>query len=136
MGREQSRRVYYGAVFEVKTKIPIKGKCCFKEHPMKATLMGFLCLSFLPNMAAAPKNPPETDHKALFAKHWQISKEFTLAVAEAMPAEGYDFKPTAEEMSFGQLMVHIAAQNSDSCLLGSYPATASEEVIEASRRGT
>ena len=55
---------------------------------MKATLMGFLCLSFLPNMAAAPKNPAETDHKALFAKHWQISKEFTLAVAEAMPAEG------------------------------------------------
>ena len=82
---------------------------------MKVTLMGFLCLSFLPNMAAAPKNPAQTDHKALFAKHWQISKEFTLAVAEAMPAEGYDFKPTAEEMSFGQLMVHIAAQNSDSC---------------------
>jgi uncharacterized damage-inducible protein DinB len=107
--------VYYGAVFEVKRKIPIKGKCCFKEHPMKATLMVLLCLSFLPNMAAAPKNPAETDHKALFAKHWQISKEFTLAVAEAMPAEGYDFKPTAEEMSFGQLMVHIAAQNSDSC---------------------
>jgi hypothetical protein len=115
MGREQSRRVYYRAVFEVKTKIPIKGKCCFKEHPMKATVMVLLCLSFLPNMAAAPKNPAETDHKALFAKHWQISKEFTLAVAEAMPAEGYDFKPTAEEMSFGQLMVHIAAQNSDSC---------------------
>ena len=82
---------------------------------MKATLMGFLCLSFLAGMAAAPNSPAETDHRALFAKHWQISKEFTLAVAEAMPAEGYDFKPTAEEMSFGQLMVHIAAQNSDSC---------------------
>jgi uncharacterized damage-inducible protein DinB len=107
--------VYYGAVFEVKTKIPIKGKCCFKEHPMKAKLMGFLCLSFLAGMAAAPNSPAETDHKALFAKHWQISKEFALAVAEAMPAEGYDFKPTAEEMNFGQLMVHIAAQNSDSC---------------------
>jgi uncharacterized damage-inducible protein DinB len=90
-------------------------KCCFKEHPMKATLMGFLCLSFLAGMAAAPNSPAETDQKALFAKHWQISKEFTLAVAEAMPAEGYDFKPTAEEMGFGQLMVHIAAQNSDSC---------------------
>ena len=82
---------------------------------MKATLMGFLFLSFLAGMAAAPNSPAETDHKALFAKHWQISKEFTLAVAEAMPAEGYDFKPIAEEMNFGQLMVHIAAQNSDSC---------------------
>jgi hypothetical protein len=32
-----------------------------------------------------------------------------------MPAESYDFKPNPEELSFGQLMVHIAAQNSDSC---------------------
>lgn len=51
----------------------------------------------------------------MFAKHWQVAREFTLAVAEAMPAEGYDFKPNAEEMSFGQRMIHIAAQNSDSC---------------------
>jgi len=36
-------------------------------------------------------------------------------VAEAMPAESYDFKPNPEELSFGQLMIHIAAQNSDSC---------------------
>jgi len=57
--------------------------------------------------------PAENDFKALFAKHWQISKEFTLAVAEAMPAESYDFKPNPEEMSFGELMIHIAKSNSD-----------------------
>jgi uncharacterized damage-inducible protein DinB len=57
----------------------------------------------------------ENDSKVIFAKHWQIAKEFTLAVAEAMPPEGYDFKPNPEELSFGQLMIHIAAQNSDSC---------------------
>jgi uncharacterized damage-inducible protein DinB len=55
------------------------------------------------------------NNKAVFAKHWQMAKEFTLAVADAMPAEDYNFKPVAEEMSFGQLMMHIAAQNSDSC---------------------
>jgi uncharacterized damage-inducible protein DinB len=59
--------------------------------------------------------PAELDSKAIFAKHWQVAKEFTLAVAEAMPAESYDFKPNPEEMSFGQLMIHIADQNSDSC---------------------
>src|SRR5579863_7728973 len=53
--------------------------------------------------------------KTIFAKHWQTAKEFTLAVAEAMPGDGYDFKPNPEELSFGQLMIHIAAQNSDSC---------------------
>jgi uncharacterized damage-inducible protein DinB len=105
--------VYDSAGFEVKTKIPIKGRSCSKEHPMKAILTGLLALSFLASMAAAPRGPAENDYKAIFAKHWQISKDFTLAVAEAMPAEGYDFKPTAEEMSFGQLMIHIADSNSE-----------------------
>ena len=83
---------------------------------MKATLMGLLLpLSFLAGMSASRSGPSENDYKAVFAKHWQVSKEFTLAVAEAMPAEGYDFKPDPEELSFGQLMFHIAAQNSDSC---------------------
>jgi uncharacterized damage-inducible protein DinB len=43
-----------------------------------------------------------------FAKDWQISKQFTIAVAEKMPAEFYDFKATPEQMSFGEQMVHIA----------------------------
>ena len=55
------------------------------------------------------------DFRAMFAKHWQLAREFTLAVAEAMPAESYDFKPTPEQLTFGRLMTHIAAQNSDSC---------------------
>jgi uncharacterized damage-inducible protein DinB len=49
--------------------------------------------------------------KDLFAKHWAKSKEFTLAVAEAMPAEQYSFRPNEVEMSFGQLMAHIATSN-------------------------
>ena len=57
----------------------------------------------------------ENDSKVIFAKHWRVAKEFTLAVAEAMPPEGYDFKPNPAEAAFGQLMIHIAAQNSDSC---------------------
>ena len=57
----------------------------------------------------------ESDAKAMFLKHWQIAKEFTLAVAGAMPAEGYDFKPNPEQLTFGYLMIHIANQNSDSC---------------------
>ncbi len=39
---------------------------------------------------------------------WKISKEFTLAVAEKMPAEDYNFKASPEEMTFGQQMLHIA----------------------------
>jgi hypothetical protein len=53
------------------------------------------------------------DEGAMFAKHWQTSKEFTLAVAEAMPAADYNFKPNDEEMSFGKVMAHIAMANNN-----------------------
>ena len=65
-------------------------------------------------LAVLPLTAAQNDFKAIFGRHWQTSKEFTLAVAEAMPAEDYDFKPNPEEMSFGQLMIHIADENSRS----------------------
>lgn len=42
-----------------------------------------------------------------FTKHWKTAKDFTIAVAEKMPADSYDSKPNPAEMGFGQLMVHI-----------------------------
>jgi uncharacterized damage-inducible protein DinB len=44
-----------------------------------------------------------------FVRDWQISKQFTLAVAQAMPAASYDFKATPEEMTFGEQMMHLAS---------------------------
>lgn len=46
-----------------------------------------------------------------FIHDWQISKQFTLDVANAMPADLYTFKPNPEEMTFGEQMVHIASSN-------------------------
>jgi uncharacterized damage-inducible protein DinB len=46
-----------------------------------------------------------------FVHDWQVSKGFTLDVANAMPAEFYDFKPNPEEMTFGEQMIHIAGAN-------------------------
>ena len=43
---------------------------------MKAILKGLLAVSFLAGIAVAASGPAENDFKALFAKHWQISKEF------------------------------------------------------------
>ena len=50
-----------------------------------------------------------------FAKHWLIAKDLTIAVADAMPAADYAFKPNPEEMSFGEQMVHIAGANYSYC---------------------
>jgi uncharacterized damage-inducible protein DinB len=66
-------------------------------------------------LTAVSPADPGADFKAMFARHWQVAKEFTLAVADAMPAEDYEFKPNPDEMTFGRRMTHIAAQNSDSC---------------------
>ena len=46
-----------------------------------------------------------------FVKDWEISKQFTMEVADAMPAEFYSFKPNPEEMTFGEQIVHIAESN-------------------------
>lgn len=38
----------------------------------------------------------------------QHAKDYTLAVAEAMPEDKYDFKPTKDEMSFSEQLLHLA----------------------------
>ncbi len=61
------------------------------------------------------------DSRALvdaMVKHYQASKDLSLAVAEAMPADDYSFKATDPEMSFGQQMNHIAAANANYCAAG------------------
>lgn len=57
----------------------------------------------------------QTNLKETLAKHWKISGEFLYDVANAMPAEHYTFKPSPEEMSFGQLMAHTAGSNMAAC---------------------
>jgi hypothetical protein len=74
---------------------------------MKATLVAMLAVA-LPALA-------QTSVPAALAKHWKASGEFTLAVAKSMPAESYNFRPSPEEMSFGQLMAHIAGINVNAC---------------------
>jgi uncharacterized damage-inducible protein DinB len=44
----------------------------------------------------------------VFVDHWRKSKDLTLKVAAAMPAENYDYKPFADARSFGGELQHIA----------------------------
>jgi uncharacterized damage-inducible protein DinB len=74
---------------------------------MKTSLFAVLALS-LPALA-------QTTVKDALIKHWKTTGEFTLAVAKTMPGEGYNFRPNPEEMSFGQLMAHIAGVNLNAC---------------------
>jgi uncharacterized damage-inducible protein DinB len=71
-----------------------------------ATLFLFLACA----VAQTPKVNSVLDI-AEFVQDWKISKQFTLDVANAMPAEFYAFKPNPEEMTFGEQVVHIAFAN-------------------------
>jgi uncharacterized damage-inducible protein DinB len=52
---------------------------------------------------------------AEYAIHLTALSKLSVAVAEAMPAEKYGFRPHPESMDFGQLMMHIASTNYAFC---------------------
>lgn len=59
--------------------------------------------------AAAAQEPLIT--RSEYAESWRAAKEYTMAVAEAMPAESYSFKPTPDQFTFAVQMIHIAHAN-------------------------
>lgn len=68
--------------------------------PMRIIAAGLLFLSAIPAFSQ--------DVKADILAHLKVSKEFTLKVAEAMPADSYDFKLTPPQMSFGGQITHLS----------------------------
>ena len=64
----------------------------------------------LVSLAAAAVMPiaAQNDLKDTVLKHLRTSRDFTLKVAEAMPAGSYDFKLTPAQMSFAEQMVHLS----------------------------
>ena len=59
-----------------------------------------VCL-FLPKMYA------QKEAKEAFLEKWNNSKIYLIEVAEAMPEEFYDVKPTEREMTFFKQLLHI-----------------------------
>jgi uncharacterized damage-inducible protein DinB len=87
-----------------------------RDHPSGGTELSPRVLSallILVSCAAAAQTAKVNSVLDLpeFLHDWQISKQFTLDVANAMPAEFYSFKPNPEEMTFGEQMLHIAGAN-------------------------
>jgi uncharacterized damage-inducible protein DinB len=58
-------------------------------------------------------------------------RKSTVAAAEAMPAEKFSYKPTADQTTFGHLVVHIAETNDLLCSkAAAVPAPKVDEVKE------
>lgn len=43
------------------------------------------------------------------SKKWQNARDYTLELAELMPEEAYTFKPTEDQLSFHDQMLHIVS---------------------------
>jgi uncharacterized damage-inducible protein DinB len=50
-----------------------------------------------------------------YAKHFDALSKLSVAVAQAMPADQYSFRPHPDSMDFGRLMSHIATTNYQFC---------------------
>ena len=66
--------------------------------------------------AAAVPSPAQSGSFVLqfrdsFLRHWQVERTYTLAMAEAMPPEHYEFKPVPVQRSFGEQFIHLAGAN-------------------------
>ncbi len=75
-------------------------------HIIKPIAIFFLLLTF----AFTINGKAQTKDSLLnqLAKKWYNAKAYTLKVAELMPEEQYSFKPVADEMTFGEQLLHIA----------------------------
>jgi len=79
---------------------------------MTKLLFSFTALCLGASAAFAQSSHPLAD---ILVKHWQTSKEFTLAVIDKMPDDQFSFKAAAPEMGFGEMASHIADANMSYC---------------------
>lgn len=80
----------------------------------KCSAILLFCTAAIP-LFAQGATQPVGGFIADFSKHWNTAKTLTVAVAGAMPEESYGFKPVAEEMSFGEQMMHLTQANFGYC---------------------
>ena len=80
------------------------------SRPVVPLALLLLVLLSTADTAAAPTNAAGE-----YARHFAALSKLSVAVAQAMPADQYSFRPHPESMDFGQLMSHIATTNYQFC---------------------
>ncbi|HMV83565.1 MAG TPA: DinB family protein [Blastocatellia bacterium] len=82
---------------------------------MVSTLAVTLALGFVCIAQAASGNTTAAlaaqDHTAAMVADWTRAKDYTKEYLDAMPEDGYGFKPTPDIRSFAEQMLHLANAN-------------------------
>jgi hypothetical protein len=66
----------------------------------------------LPALASAQSSSPVSD---TFRRTLARLEKNLVASAEEMPAKKYSYKPTAAQMTFGEVVLHVAGDNYEAC---------------------
>lgn len=51
----------------------------------------------------------QSSYRAEYQQKWSNAQAYTLELAEAMPDSAYDYKPTEDQMSFKEQLLHICS---------------------------
>ena len=68
----------------------------------------------VPAAAAAAdswKDPFAREWRDSFLLHWKVTKDYTLAVLDAMPESGWESKPNPAQRPFWEQLVHLGRAN-------------------------
>ncbi len=68
-------------------------------------------LGLAPLTLIAAKIPNTNSLVATLIKRWKSSKTYTLAVLEAMPEGAIEYRPSEDQMSFAQHLMHLGFTN-------------------------
>ena len=74
-------------------------------------LASLSALAAIPAPAAEWKDPFARAWRDSFLKHWQVTKVYTIAFADALPAEDYGYKPVDVQRSYAEQLLHLASAN-------------------------
>lgn len=89
----------------------------------KLLVFALACAAAVPTLAQE-KNPVTSAVREILPRQ----QKNIIAAAEEMPADKFSYKPTADQMTFGKLLLHIAEGNNTFCgkIGGSAPPKAAE----------
>jgi uncharacterized damage-inducible protein DinB len=92
---------------------------------MKRVLVGCMVLLSAAVLGAQTKSPVSDVLREMLAGR----EKNTVAAFEAMPADKFSYKPTADQMTFGHLAAHIVSSNYFFCSnVGDVPRPKTEEL--------
>ena len=102
---------------------------------MKRTVLFLTLFCVAPAIAQMPNDPPPANFAvSASGSAWKSVSSYLQAAAEQFPDSEYDFKPTPEVRSFGELIGHVAGSQQMFCAAALGDPQPAEDAVEKSAK--